>query len=61
VDDRLAAIAVPLLDGKQVHGSINILWIRTAYTIENFAALHLADLRAAASEIVQSLRNRPSK
>jgi IclR family mhp operon transcriptional activator len=56
-DDGLAAIAVPLRDRARVHGSINILWIRTAFTIEEFAARHLADLQAAASEIVASLHN----
>jgi IclR family transcriptional regulator, mhp operon transcriptional activator len=55
-DDGLAAIAVPLLDRTRVHGSINILWIKTAFTIEDFAARHLADLQAAGSEIVASLR-----
>jgi hypothetical protein len=38
-----------------VHGSINILFVRTAYTVQQFAARHLADLRAAAREIVASL------
>ena len=55
-DDGLAAIAVPLLDGTRVHGSINILWIKTAFTVEEFAARHLADLQAAAREIVGSLQ-----
>jgi IclR family transcriptional regulator, mhp operon transcriptional activator len=55
-DDGLAAIAVPLRDRTRVHGSINILWIRTAFTVEEFAARHLADLQAAASEIVASLQ-----
>jgi len=54
-DDGLAAIVVPLRDRKRVHGSINILFVKTAYTVEQFAARHLADLRAAASEIVASL------
>ena len=54
--DRLAAIAVPLVDRSRVHGSINILWIRTAFTVEDFAARHLADLQTAAREIVDSLR-----
>jgi hypothetical protein len=40
-----------------VHGSINILWIRTYMTIEQCAERHLADLNAAASEIVKSLRD----
>jgi IclR family transcriptional regulator, mhp operon transcriptional activator len=54
-DDGLAAIAVPLLDGKRVHGAINILWVNTAYTIEDFARRHLADLQGAARDIVASL------
>src|SRR5438876_603812 len=56
-DNALAAILVPLLDHTRVHGSINILWIKTAFTIEQFALHHLADLKAAAVEIVQSLRH----
>ena len=60
-DDGLAAIVVPLLDRTRVHGSINILWIRTAFTVEEFAARHLADLRAAASEIVESLQTHPKR
>jgi IclR family mhp operon transcriptional activator len=55
-DDGLAAIAVPLLDRSRVHGSINILWVRTAFTTEQFAERHLADLQAAAAEIVSSIR-----
>jgi IclR family mhp operon transcriptional activator len=55
-DDGLAAIALPLLDNRRVHGAINILWVKTAYTIEVFANRHLADLQAAAQEIVDSLR-----
>ena len=39
----------------RVHGSINILWIRTAFTVEQFAAKHLTDLQDAAREIVDSL------
>jgi IclR family mhp operon transcriptional activator len=56
IDDGLAAIAVPLLDRTRVHGSINILWVKAAFTIEEFANRHLADLQAAAAEIVDSLR-----
>ena len=59
-DDGLSAIAVPLRDRARVHGAINILWIRTAFTVEEFAARHLADLQAAASEIVASLRKQPA-
>ena len=54
-DDGLAAIALPLLDGTRVHESINILWVETAYTVEDFAKKHLADLQGAVQEIVTSL------
>jgi IclR family mhp operon transcriptional activator len=54
-DDGLAAIVVPLLDRTRVHGSINILFVKTAYSVQDFAARHLADLQAAAEEIVSSL------
>jgi IclR family mhp operon transcriptional activator len=60
IDDGLAGIAIPLQNGKRVYGSINILWIKTAFTIEDFAARHLADLRAAAQEIYTTLRE-PSR
>ncbi len=59
-NDGLATIAVALWDGARVHGSINILWIRTAFTVEDFAARHLTDLQDAAREIVSSLR-RPAR
>jgi IclR family transcriptional regulator, mhp operon transcriptional activator len=55
-DDGLAAIAVPLMDRTRVHGSINIVWIKTAFTVEDFAAQHLADLQAAATEIIENLQ-----
>ena len=35
-------------------------WIRTAFTVEDFAARHLADLQDAAREIVSSLQ-RPAR
>jgi IclR family mhp operon transcriptional activator len=57
-DDGLAGIAVPLLDHTRVHGSINILWIRTALTVEECAARYLGDLKDAAAEIVRSLQGR---
>ncbi len=59
-DDGLAAIAVALCDGTRVHGSMNILWIKTAFTVEQFAARHLADLKDAAREIAASLK-RPAQ
>jgi IclR family mhp operon transcriptional activator len=56
VDDGAAAIAVPLFDGRRVHGSINLRWIRAAFTVEEFAVRYLADLQGAAHEIVLSLQ-----
>jgi hypothetical protein len=53
--DGLAGIAVPLLDGKRVHGVINIIWTKAAKSVEQMALEHLHDLRAAAAEIVRSL------
>jgi IclR family mhp operon transcriptional activator len=55
--DGAAAIAVALSDGTRVHGSMNILWIKSASTVEDFAARHLADLQGAAREIVSSLQS----
>ena len=60
-DDGLAAIALPLLDRGRVHGSINIMWVKSAFSVEEFTKLHLGDLQAAAIEIVDSIRQwRPS-
>jgi IclR family mhp operon transcriptional activator len=59
-DDGLAAIALPLLDRARIHGSINIMWIKAAFTVEEFSTRHLGDLKAAASEIVGAMQ-RPAK
>jgi IclR family mhp operon transcriptional activator len=45
------------LDRNRVHAAINILWVKTAFTIDDFANRHLADLQTAAREIVDSLRS----
>jgi IclR family mhp operon transcriptional activator len=60
-DDGLAAIAVPLLGRTRVHGSINILWISGAFSVEEFASRHLADLQSAAQEIVSALQTSASR
>jgi IclR family mhp operon transcriptional activator len=59
-DDGLAAIVVALSDGSRAYGSINILWIKKAFTVEEFAGQHLGDLQDAAREIVGSLQ-RPAR
>jgi IclR family transcriptional regulator, mhp operon transcriptional activator len=55
-EDGLAGMALALRDGKRVYGAVNILWIKSAFTIEQFAAMHLRDLQAAADEIVASVK-----
>jgi len=39
-----------------MYGSINIIRIRAAFTVEEFAARHLADLQAATAEIGEILQ-----
>jgi IclR family mhp operon transcriptional activator len=56
--DGLFSIAIPLRDGPRVLGAINMLWLKTAFSIEDFAAHHLAALQGASAEIVGSLRSR---
>ncbi|WP_338821929.1 helix-turn-helix domain-containing protein [Bradyrhizobium septentrionale] len=56
--DGLFSIAVALRDGPRVLGAINMLWLKTAFSIEDFAARHLGELQDAAAEIVTSFRNR---
>lgn len=54
-NDGLAAIAVPLRGRRRVYGSVNILWIKSAFTVEQFAARHLVDLQQAARDIVEAV------
>jgi IclR family mhp operon transcriptional activator len=51
-DDGLSAISVPIRVGEQVLGCVNLVWMRQAVPVEDFVANHLADLQAAADEIV---------
>jgi IclR family transcriptional regulator, mhp operon transcriptional activator len=59
--DGLAGIAVPLLDRKRVRGCIALRWPKGSCSIEEFAARHLAELKAAADEIVRSLHEGPRR
>lgn len=59
--DGLAGIAVPILGRKRVHGVINIIWAKAARSVDSMVKEHLADLRAAASEIAASLREQRTK
>jgi IclR family mhp operon transcriptional activator len=56
--DGLFSIAVALRDGQRVLGAINMLWLKTAFSIEAFAAAHLGELQDAAAEIVSSFQSR---
>lgn len=56
--DGLLSIAVPLRDGRRVIGAINMLWLRTASTVDAFAARYLSELQGAAVEIVAALHKR---
>ena len=56
--DGLFSIAVPLRDGPRVLGAVNMLWLKTAFSVEAFSSRHLGDLQDAAAEIVSSLRRR---
>jgi IclR family transcriptional regulator, mhp operon transcriptional activator len=53
--DGLAAIAVTLSHGRRVYGAINLLWIKTAFPVDEFASVHLPALKAAAREIVEAM------
>lgn len=59
--DGLFSIAVPLRDGSRVLGAINMLWLKTAFSIEVFATRYLADLQETAAEIVNALRKRAKR
>jgi IclR family mhp operon transcriptional activator len=61
IADGLLAIAVPLRDGSRILGSLNMLWMRPAHSVEAFANRYLSDLQTAAAEIVDSLRKRPPR
>lgn len=53
--DGLTAIAVPVMKGRRVYGAINLLWIKSAFPIDEFAGVHLPALKTAANEIVESM------
>jgi IclR family transcriptional regulator, mhp operon transcriptional activator len=57
--DGLAGIAVPLIDRGRVHGVINVIWPKSARSVEDMVRDCLGDLQAAATEIVDTLRSAP--
>jgi IclR family transcriptional regulator, mhp operon transcriptional activator len=53
--DGLSAIAVPVMKGRRVYGAINLLWIKTAFPVDEFASVHLPALQTAARDIVEAM------
>ncbi len=51
------AIAVPIMVGPRVYGSLNLTFSARAMTVEGAAERFLAPLQAAATEIAQRLQN----
>ena len=54
-DDKLQAIAVPILDDGAAVGGLSILWLRSYQRPEAFADSHLGALQAAAAAISTDL------
>ncbi|WKA25800.1 helix-turn-helix domain-containing protein [Bradyrhizobium roseum] len=57
--DGLAGMAVPLLDRGRVHGAINVIWPKSARSVEEMVRDCLGDLQSAATEIIHTLRSEP--
>lgn len=50
-DDRLSAMAIPVMQGASVIACINVVWLRKLHSEQHMAQAHLHDLRTAAAEI----------
>ncbi|CAE6822378.1 helix-turn-helix domain-containing protein [Paraburkholderia domus] len=57
LDDRLNAIAVPILSGDTVLGCITIVWIQGVRTVTQIAAQHLDSLHRTATAIAVRMEN----
>lgn len=57
-DDRLEAIAVPIMSGGAVLGCITIVWIQGVRTVAQMAAQHLDALHRTANEISVRMEKR---
>lgn len=56
VDEKVSAIALPLLDQRRVIGAVNIVFFRAALSPAQAAAQFLAPLRATVTSIEAALR-----
>jgi IclR family mhp operon transcriptional activator len=54
-DDRLAAIAVPILSGEGLHGCLNMVWIESLFTVDQVVEKYLATLQKAAERIARRM------
>lgn len=54
-DDRLDAIAVPIMAGNRVAGCLNVVWLRHLRIKDKLIRTHLKDLQAAADVIGASV------
>ncbi len=54
-NDRLSALAVPILREGGVHGCLNIVWIEGLFSVEEMAAKHLATLKKTATSIARKM------
>jgi len=52
-NDRLSAIAVPILGRERVLGCINLVWFERLFRQEEMAEKHLSDLKKAAQNITK--------
>jgi len=54
-NDRLSALAVPILHEDGVHGCINIVWIEGLFSVDQIAGEHLATLKKTAARIARKM------
>jgi IclR family transcriptional regulator, mhp operon transcriptional activator len=53
--DEVSSIAVPVMIGQKVIACINLLWVTSASSVEDFARKHLGVLQEAAVELARSV------
>ena len=58
-DDHLDAIAVPVLHGRRLIGSLNLVWLRRFQLRQTLVSAHLGELRACAAAIGKAITGAP--
>lgn len=59
--DGLAGIAVPLLDGRRVHGVINIIWARAARKVDEMVRDHSSIYKVQRAELWSRFGIKPNR